>query len=94
MSKLQWSPIEEFDDADVAKAVHIMPIVMTEGFSTRKEAEDFLDAVERAGTPCLTDEEGTIIATYFGHIVKPDCSCSPELKRDAVFPTYVHRMTQ
>lgn len=94
MRKHCWSPIEERDDADVVCAVHIMPIVMTEGFATEKEAWDFLQQVEAAGCPCLTDEEGTIVSTYFGHTVKANCSCSPELRRDALLPTYIHRMTQ
>lgn len=93
MNKIQWSPIEEFDDFDVPKAVHIMPIVMTEGFATEQEAIDFLNAVEEADFPCLIDEDGEIIATYFGHITALHCSCSPEC-RETTFPTYIHRMVQ
>lgn len=94
MSEHGWSPVEEFDDADVVCAVHIMPVVMNDGFKTEQEAWDFLEKVEAAGCPCLTDEEGTIICTYFGHTARATCSCSPELRRDSLLPTYFHRMTQ
>lgn len=94
MPKVQWSPIEEFDEDDVVKAVHIMPVVMTDFFNTEQEAVDFLKTVEDADFPCLTDEDGNICATHFGHTVKADCSCSPALRTDSLLPTYMHRMTQ
>lgn len=94
MSKHCWSPIEEFDDADVVCAVHIMPVVETDGFKTEQEAWDFLEKVEAAGFPCLSDEDGNIVCTHFGNTVKSTCSCCPELRPDSLLPTYFHRMTQ
>ena len=94
MSKIQWSPIEEFDEDDVVCAVHIMPVVMNEGFDTEQEAWDFLKKVEDAGLPCLTDEDGMIMCTYFGHTVKGTCSCCPTLQPDTTLPTYFHKTIQ
>lgn len=94
ISRLQWSPVEEFDEFDVPIAVHIMPVVVNEGFPTKQKALDFLDAVEAADFPCLTDEDGNIIATYFGHTVNAECHCWPDSKEDCVLPTYFHHPIQ
>lgn len=94
MSKHFWSPIEEHDEFDVVKAVHIMPVVMTDGFKTEQEAWDFLEKVEATGCPCLTDEDDNIICTYFGHIVSSNCPCSPELHSESLLPTYYHHIPQ
>jgi hypothetical protein len=92
--KFAWTPIEEFDETGEPRAVHIMPVVMTESFATEKEAWDFLKTVEDAGFPCLADEDGNVVCTYFGHVVRPDCSCQPDLKRDSLTPAYFHRAIQ
>lgn len=94
MSDKGWSAILELDDAGVEKALHIMPVVLMDGFKTKREAEKFLDTVEKSGFPCVTNEEGNVTATYFGHTAHANCNCFPELKRDSLIPTYVHRMIQ
>jgi len=92
MSKHCWSPVEERDEFEVVIAVHIMPVIMTEGFNTEQEAWDFLEKVENAGCPCLTDKDDNIVCTYFGHTVTADCPCSPRLQSETLLPTYYHQV--
>lgn len=79
---MPWSVVEVYEDnGDVL--THIVPTVTIDGFKTKKQAEDFLKRVEASGPPghpaCLTDENENIIATFFGHRLKPDCPCGPKI---------------
>lgn len=84
---MPWSVIESHDD-DGEIRTHILPVVEVEGFDTEQEAWEFLDAVEKAGDPCVTDEDGTITRTYFGHELTPQCACAPR-REDGLF---IHRL--
>lgn len=92
MPKHGWSPVGEFDDADVVCAVHIIPVVEVDGFATEQEAVDFLAKMEELDLPCLTDEDGTIIATHVGHVASKNCVCGPTLRGDGLLPMFMHRM--
>ena len=86
---MPWAVIEAPDtDGDVL--VHIMPVVEVGGFGTREEAEDFLARVESCGAPCLTDENDTITATYFGHRLSKECPCNPQPKESDP-GCYIHK---
>jgi hypothetical protein len=95
MGNLKWSPIEERDEFEVVKAVHVMPVVMTENiFATEQEAQAFVKSLKEENFPCLTDDDNNVVATYFGHTVNVDCPCCPDARADTIIPTFVHRPIQ
>lgn len=86
---MPWGVVEAPDtDGDVL--VHILPVVEVDGFETKQEAEEFLERVIAAGSPCLTDEEDNITATYFGHTLSKKCVCSPKPKESDP-GCYIHK---
>ncbi len=86
---MSWAVVEAPDtDGDVL--VHILPVVEIDGFKTKREAEAFLKKVCDAGEPCLTDDEGNITATYFGHTLSKKCPCAPQPKESDP-GCYIHK---
>jgi len=90
---MPWALIEAEDEKTGDWFVHIVPVVDVNGFDTKEEAESFLRRVEAAGEPCVTDGEGNITATYFGHILSPSCPCGPK-EKEADPGCYIHRQAQ
>lgn len=73
-----WSLVEAKED-DGEVTTHIVPTVKIDGFDTGQEAIDFGNKCTAAGYPVLTDENGAIRATYFGHTLSKDCVCNPKV---------------
>ena len=89
---MPWAAIENQEESGEL-ITHIMPVVEVDGFDTQQEAIDFLEKVEAAGGPCVTDGEGNITATYFGHRLSLNCPCKPQ--QHSVDPgMYIHRKAQ
>lgn len=87
---MPWTVIEHEDEETGELLTHVMPVVQ-EGsdFKTKEEAEAFIQRVVAAGNPCLTDEEDSIVATYFGHTLSASCPCNPKPRESDSF-LYVH----
>ena len=75
----QWGLVEAPDENhDVL--THILPIIPTLPFKTRRAAQAFLDRMEALGDPVITDEDDNVVGTYTGHILSRTCPCSPTPK--------------
>jgi hypothetical protein len=81
----QWAVIEAPDENGSGEVyTHIMPIALVDGFKTKKEAQNFLEKVDKAGYPVITDDDGRITGTFFGHRLSKDCPCCPTPKVENV----------
>lgn len=90
---MPWAVVEATDDETGELLTHVVPIVEHDGFKTKEEAEVFLKRVVDAGLPCLTDEDDTITATYFGHTLSASCPCEPK-QSESDPGLYTHNQVQ
>ncbi len=70
-----WALIEAEDTNTGNLLTHIVPVVPFDGFETKAEADEFLEKLDAAGSPCITNENDEVTATYFGHTLTSDCQC-------------------
>ena len=79
----QWAVIEVDGEG------HIMPVIVCAGFDTETEAQALHDRLKKyADPPCITSQDGSVEATFFGHTLSRHCSCEPKINESGA---YMHR---